>query len=126
MTESFIIPYPKSDSGKKMWNRLYGFNAYYSGKHWTKRRDDAEMWHSLVRYEMNRQKVRTYPMKNPVVITFYWNDRLDLSNHAVMAKMIEDAMKGILIKDDSRKYVKGIEHYFHEKDYIRILITEIS
>lgn len=126
MTESFIIPYPKSDYGKKTWNRNYGFNAYYSGKHWTKRREDAEMWHSLVRYEMKRQKIRTYPMKNPVIITFYWNDRLDLSNHAVMAKMIEDAMKGIVIKDDSRNYVKGIEHYFHDEDYIRISITEIS
>ena len=42
MTESFIIPYPKSDAGKKQWNREYGLNAYWAGKHWKKRTKDAE------------------------------------------------------------------------------------
>lgn len=124
MTESFVIPYPKTDAGKRQWSREYGFNAYYAGKHWTRRREDAGMWHSLVAYEMERQKVRKIPMKNAVILTFYWNDRLDLSNHAAMAKMIEDAMKGRIIKDDSRRWVRGIEHYFHNENYIRVVVRE--
>ena len=126
MTESFVIPYPKSEAERKQWNRLYGFNAYYAGKHWTRRSEDANMWHSLVAYEMERQQVRKTPMERAVILRFYWNDRLDLSNHAVMAKMIEDAMKGRVIRDDSRKWVCGIEHYFHDEPYIRVVISEIQ
>lgn len=125
MTESFIIPYPRSDAGKKQWNREYGFNAYWAGKHWSRRKNDAEYWHRLVRAEMERQKVRKMPFTNAVVITFYWNDRLDCSNHAAMAKMIEDAMRGRILKDDSRRYVRGIEHYFHDADHVRVVITEV-
>ena len=125
MTESFIIPYPKSDAGKKQWNREYGLNAYWAGKHWKKRTKDAEYWHRIVRSEMERQKVRKVPFTNAVVITFYWNDRLDCSNHSAMAKMIEDAMCGRIIKDDSRRYVRGIEHYFHDGDHIRVVVREV-
>lgn len=42
------------------------------------------------------------------------------------ADLIEDGMKGILLHDDSRRWVKGIEHYFHDKPYIRVTITEVE
>ena len=125
MTETFVIPYPKSDAGRKLWNREYGLNAYWSGKHWTKRKKDAEYWHSLTRAEMQKQNVRRTPFSNAVIITFYWNDRLDCSNHAAMAKMIEDAMCGRIIKDDSPRYVRGNEHYFHDDECIRIVVREV-
>lgn len=125
MTESFIIPYPKSDAGRKAWAKHYGLNAYWAGKHWSKRKEDADYWHNLVHFELNRQKVRKNPLENPVVITFYWNDRLDCSNHAAMAKMIEDAVKGRIIRDDSRRYVKGVEHYFHDEQYILVTVREV-
>lgn len=74
---------------------------------------------------MNKQNVRGVPFSKPVVITMYFNDRLDCSNHAVMFKMIEDAMKGRLIVDDSRKWVKGNEIYFHDEEYIRVEVREV-
>lgn len=125
MTESFIIPYPSSDAGRKLWNKRYGLNAYWSGKHWSKRREDADYWHRLVRTEMERQKVRRRPFENPAVLTFHFNDRLDCSNHAAMVKMIEDAMKGRIIREDSRRWVKGIEIYFHDENYIRVTVSEV-
>lgn len=125
MTEKFIIPYPKTDAGKKQWNKNYGLNAYYAGKHWSQRKRDAEYWHMITLSAMAKQGVRKRPFQNPVVITFYWNDKLDCSNHAIMGKMIEDSMRGRVIQDDSRKWVKGIEHYFHDKDYILVSIREI-
>lgn len=118
------IPYPASPSGKKTWNKRFGFNAYYSGKHWKQRSEDAEYWHMLVAKELARQYKRVKPFEEPVVIRFFWNDRLDLSNHAMMAKMIEDALKGKVIVDDSRKYVKGISHAFHDKDSIVVVVEE--
>jgi hypothetical protein len=123
MTISFTIPYPSTKAGKTDWNRRYGLNPYYSGKHWSERKKDAEYWHYLVRSELRKLEKRSM-LRSPVVITFYYNDNLDLSNHAAMAKMIEDALKGVIIEDDSRKHVKGIEHYFHGEDFIRVVIKE--
>lgn len=126
--QTFIlkIPYPSSPALKKSWNKRFGLNAYYSGKHWKLRAEDAEYWHTLVAVEINRQRQRRKPFEGAVVIRFFWNDRLDLSNHAVMAKMIEDAIKGKVIMDDSMKYVKGISHSFHDEDYIGVIVEEIT
>lgn len=126
ISEKFEIPYPKSKAAMKQWMKEYGMNAYYSGKHWSARKRDAEFWHMMVRSCMANQDVRRVPFKRPVVITFHWNDRLDIDNHAVMGKMIVDAMKERLIEDDSRRWVKGVCHYFHDEDYISVEVREIS
>lgn len=124
--EKFRIPYPKEKAGQKQWSKDYGMNAYYSGKHWSVRKRDADFWHRLVSDCLDGQEVRRTPFKRPVIISFWFNDRLDCSNHGVMIKMIEDGMKGRLIQDDSRKYVKGIECYFHDEDYIQVEVREIG
>ena len=124
--EKFRIPYPKSQAGKKQWSKEYGLNAYYGGKHWSVRKRDADYWHRMVRLHMDEQDVRRIPFKRPVIITFRWNDRLDIDNHAVMGKMIVDAMIGRVIEADSRRCVKGVCHYFHDEDYIGVEIREIS
>lgn len=124
--EKFKIPYPKSKAGQKQWAKDYGMNAYYAGKHWSARKQDAEFWHRLTQIYMNASNVRRVPFKRPVVITFHWNDRLDIDNHAIMGKMIVDALKGRVIEDDSRRWVKGVCHYFHDADYIGVEIREIS
>ncbi len=124
MREVLKIPYPKTAAGKKHWAKEYGLNAYYAGKHWSRRRDDAAFWHEMVRNAIIQQGVRKTPFQGPVVLRFTWNDRLDLSNHAVMAKMIEDALRGWVIRDDSRKYVKAILHDWGDQDYIRVEIAE--
>ena len=124
--ETFRIPYPKSQAGKKQWSKEYGMNAYYAGKHWSVRKRDADYWHRMVRAHMDEQDVRRIPFKRPVIITFHWNDRLDIDNHAVMGKMIVDAMMGRVIEADSRRWVKGVCHYFHDEDYISVEVREIS
>lgn len=123
---AFRIPYPETAAGRKNWNREYGLNAIYAGKHWSRRRTDAEYWHALTVSALNRTHPPKTPFQRPVVISFLWNDGLDMSNHAYMAKMIEDAMKGRIIKDDSGKYVVGMEHYFHDKPWIEVRVTEVT
>lgn len=122
-SESFIIPYPEK---KSQWSKVYGMNAYYAGKHWSARQSDAEYWHLLVRSCMNKQKVRQKPFEKPVAVVFYWNDRLDIDNHAVMGKMIVDAMKGRVIVDDTRRWLHGVSHFFHDEDCIRVEVQEVS
>lgn len=125
-SEKFKIPYPKSKAGQKQWAKEYGLNAYYAGKHWSKRKRDAEFWHTLTRACMDGQGVRRVPFMRPVVITLHYNDRLDIDNHAVMGKMIVDAMKGRVIEDDNRRWLKGVCHYFHDEDYISVEVREIK
>lgn len=126
MSESFRIYYPKSKAEMKRWTKEYGMNKYYSGCHWSIRKRDAEFWHLLTRSAMNKQDVRQKPFEKPVEISFLWNDRLDLDNHAVMGKMIVDGMKGRLIKDDNRTWLKGIYHGFHDEEYILVQIREVK
>lgn len=125
MTEVFRIDYPNTKAGKKLWCKEYGMNKYYAGTHWSIRKRDADFWHMMVKACMNKQGVRGVPFSKPVVVTFHWNDRLDIDNHAVMGKFIVDAMKGRLLQDDSRRWLKGVCHYWHDEEYIRVEVREV-
>ena len=125
-SEKFRIYYPKSKAEMRRWTSEYGMNAYYAGKHWAKRKADAEFWHLMTRSAMNKQEVRRKPFTKPVEISFLWNDKLDIDNHAIMGKMIVDAMKGIIINDDNRAWLKGVCHYFHNEEYILVQIREVE
>lgn len=124
--EIFKIYYPKSKAEKSQWNKRYGMNAYYSGKPWQVRKKDAEYWHLLTRSAMNKQGVRCRPFEKPVEVSFLWNDKLDIDNHSIMGKMIVDAMKGRLINDDNRRWLKAVYHSFHDEDYILVQVREID
>lgn len=117
---SFCIDYPKTKAGKTAWSRQYGLNAIYSGNHWSYRHDDADYWHMLTRSAMARAGIGKKPFGEAVTVRFCWNDGLDLDNHAYIGKMIVDAMKGFVIKDDSRRFVAEIVHRWHDGDCIRV------
>lgn len=109
----FRLPYPRQ-TGR------YGLNAYYAGKHWSQRKADAQMWHLLVRSELRRQGIPKRELEGPAEIIFRWDDRLDIDNHAVMGKMIADALKGWLLHDDTRRYLKKVTHTFHNQNCIEV------
>jgi hypothetical protein len=111
---TFTIDYPETSAGKKQWAREYGLNALYSGKHWAKRQKDSQFWHHLVFAELTKQGIPKKPFEKPVAIYFYWDDRLDVDNHAYMGKMIVDALKGWVIVNDNRRWFKGVAHWFNE------------
>ena len=124
-SEKFIIPYPPNPAGKRQWCSQYGLNAFWAGMHWSKRKAAADYWHRLTKHNMDGQNVRREPFKKPVIITMYFNDNMDSINHSAVFKMIEDAMKGRVIEDDSRRFVRGSEIYFHEGNYIQVVVKEI-
>lgn len=124
--EGFRIEYPNTPAGKKDWNKRFSDNAYYAGKHWAVRKKDADYWHNMVRACMDRQGVRKRPFEKPVEILLFWNDRLDVDNHSIMGKMIVDAMKGRLLQNDSKKWVRSVTHTFHDRgDYIWVEVREV-
>ena len=51
-------------------------------------------------------------LDRPVKVRFYWDDGLDYDNHAVLGKAFLDAMKGYILPDDNRKWVKMVSHEF--------------
>lgn len=120
---SFCLPYPPPKQ-RAAFMRRYSLNAYYVGKHWGQRKADAQYWHLLVRVELRRQGVPQRALEAPAEITFYWDDRLDCDNHAVMGKLITDALKGWLLKDDTRRYVSRVTHTFHNQGCITVEIQE--
>lgn len=123
--ECFRIEYPKTPAGKKDWNKRFSDNAYYAGKHWAQRKKDADYWHDMVRACMDRAGLRRRPFDRPVVVHIFWNDKLDIDNHSIMGKMIVDAMKGRLLQNDSKKWLKGVAHEFHDRgDYIWVEVKE--
>lgn len=105
-------------------NSHYSLNKYYSGTHWTIRKKDADYIHALVIHELKMEEIPKEPFKKPVSIHYWFNDRLDLSNHGAVIKMIEDALKGWVIADDSRKYVKKITQEFWDLDFIKVEVKE--
>jgi hypothetical protein len=122
----FTIDYPANKAGMTMWNRQYSLNAYYTGKHWAQRKNDAAFWHALVAEALNKKKTCLELATTPVSLTFCFHDSLDCSNHAAMVKMIEDALKGVLIVDDSPKYVKQITTKFHDENNIRVIVKSFD
>ena len=122
----FEIEYPPTKKGKAVWNKRFGLNAYYAGKHWNERKRDAEELHWIARAAMKRAGIRQKILEKPVKLTFLFDDGLDCSNHAVIVKAVEDAMKGWIIKDDSRKYVKSMTMMFHEGNCICVMVEEVK
>lgn len=121
-TERFIIHYPRTKKERTDWNRRYGMNAIYSGGDWRPRSKDKQAWQFIANNAMNASGVGRRLFDGPVDITMSWNDRLDIDNHAYMGKMIVDAMRGRLLRDDSRRYVRSVTHRFHDEDYILVEI----
>lgn len=126
MTEVFFIEYPPTPAGKKHWAKEYGMNKYYAGTHWSVRKRDADYWHALTKACMEKAGLRRVPFQKPVIVTFWWNDKLDIDNHAIMGKFIVDAMKGRLLKEDNRRWLKGVCHYWHDADYIKVEVREVE
>ena len=126
MKEVIRIPYPRTAAGKSDWTKKYGTNAYWRGKHHAQRNEDARYWHDMTLAAMSKRNVRKRPFDKPVHIVYYFNDRLDVTNHSMMVKMIEDGLKKRLIHDDSPRWVRGTTILMHTDDCIKVVLYEIE
>lgn len=115
------IAYPRQ---KAEFTKRFGLNAYWSGKDHHDRRRDAEELHAMMTAALYLAKVRRKPVDYPVDVTFLWDDRLDVDNHAAMGKCFLDAMRGHVVRDDSKRYVKSVKHQVWEGGRIRVIVEE--
>jgi len=121
----FTIPYPPTKAGRTAWNKRYGLNAYYSGKHWQARKKDAETLHTLALLSMKKAGIRKRLLPYPVEITFRWDDGLDIDNHAVLGKAFVDAMKGYILRDDTRRFLRRVTHEFWDGGCMEVEIKTV-
>ena len=98
-----ILPYCRALS----WNKIY------SSPHWTVRRELADEAHQEVISALLAMGIAPLSGKNLIkqrvdlVFTAYYNIRaVDSSN--ICGKVYEDALKGIILVDDSLKYVRRV------------------
>ena len=120
MTIKFTIPYPPTKRGKASWNKRFGLNAYYAGKHWSVRKRDAEELHQLALWSMRQAHIKRRMVEGPVEILFLWDDGLDVDNHAAMGKAFVDAMKGYILPDDNRQWFRRVVHDFWDGGCIQV------
>lgn len=120
---SFTIPYPPTKAGKSAFCRKYGLNAYYAGKHWAVRKKEADELHALTLLSLRKSGIKNGVLKVPVEVCFYFDDGLDVDNHAVIAKAVVDALKGYLIQDDDRKWFRKVSYQFWPGGAIKVEIT---
>lgn len=125
MKITFTIPYPPTKAAMTAWNRRYGLNAYYAGKHYQQRKRDAETLHGLTWEAMKKAGVKKHMVTGPVEVRFYWDDGLDCDNHAVIGKAIVDAMKGWLLPDDNCRWVRKVSHEFWGGGAIKVEVEEV-
>lgn len=113
------IPYPRN---KSQFCKAYGLNSYYAGMHWAQRKQNADRMHAAVTAVLAQEHISRMPFARPVRITFWHNDRMDVDNHAIVEKLIVDALKGwLLTNDDRRFYIERVSK-FHADDCIRVRI----
>lgn len=122
----FFINYPPTKKGKSAFCRQYGLNAYYAGKHWAERKRDADTLHALTLCAMNRCGVKKKLFDAPVAVSFWWDDGLDVDNHASIGKAILDACKGRLIVEDDQRYVREVHHYLWHGGATRVRLEAIK
>ena len=112
----FTIPIPQKVST----------NVIYSGKHWTVRKQHADLYHQYIRAEV---KPPEKGFEYPIDITYIFNFKgklLDTTNCTYMVKLLEDGLvKSGIIEDDDPKHVQytGIYSQKGKKDAVEIIIT---
>lgn len=100
-------------------------NKIYSGVHWSVRCKYAEQFHTMVQMELLKQGIYRGSYIGAVEVRFKFNSNLDIDNHGYIIKMVIDGLKGYLIQDDNKKYVKKSSQEFDDKiDGIEVTILK--
>lgn len=81
-------------------------NDWYSGKHWGTRLQVKNKYSAIFLDMMLRAGL---PKMNQFNIHILYNSRHDVDNVVGVSKIFVDCMKGKYIKDDTKKYFRGLQ-----------------
>lgn len=86
--------------------RLPSWNTMYSGTHHTQRTAMKNKWHLLVRAALTGEETLYEAPVRVTVDAYYKGNACDPDN--VCAKLIIDGLKGLVIQDDTSKYIASV------------------
>jgi len=97
-------------------------NEWYSGKHWSKRKQIKDLYFWAIKSQFKH----VFPKTGKYIVSyefFYRVRPLDASNTIAQVKLVED----IIFEDDRWDIIEKIEISSRkaDKDYIRIVVTEL-
>ena len=88
--------------------KVRSWNDFYAGKHWSLRSAEATRIHYVVRHELNKMKAQMLNSPVDITVTGYYKGRaIDADN--LCSKFYIDGLKGLVIPDDSPKYVNSVK-----------------
>lgn len=84
--------------------RGVGWQGFYSGGHWSKRKQAADIAHQLVRAYID-PNVEPFDCRVDIITTVYFKSQPQDSDN-ICDKLWIDGLRGWVIKDDDRRYVR--------------------
>jgi len=85
----------------------FSWNQYYAGMHWTKRKKEADRVHEVVQANLPRPCM-VYEVLVSVTVTV-WFEKNPFDSDNIPAKLYVDGLRGHLLVDDDRRYVKSVK-----------------
>ena len=105
--------------------KLPTWNSWYSGRHWTERVKLKDVWRALT-LEALPEGVAMF--EKPVHITVHAEfKRTPQDADNVCIKLVIDALKGRVLRDDNPNYLAGITVYSvkSDRDHVTFDIEEV-
>ena len=90
--------------------RPISWNKFYSGMHWSARKEEADRVHELVKYTLLAdwgENIWLLPYRVDIHITVYFKNRPQDPDN-ICSKLYIDGLCSQVIEDDARKFVRMV------------------
>lgn len=107
--------------------RPVSWNSFYSGKHWKFRDNETKRVRVVVREVLTGEE-ELYQVPVDILVTGYFSEKPQDSDN-ICDKLYIDALKGWLLKDDDRKWVRiasTLSEVDKQNPRVEIQITEVQ
>jgi len=112
--------------------RPWSWNLMYGGKHWSKRKEEADRVHELIWATLNsdacEKPKKVMDRVADIFVTAYFKNRPQDSDN-ICSKLYIDGLIGSVIQDDTREFVRRVttqSEIDKENPRVEIEITEVG
>jgi hypothetical protein len=111
----------------KYTGKAVSLNDFYAAGHWKTRHDIKNEYKVIFDNLINKSGKDIFFEK--FYILMFFNNRYDVDNVVGMEKLFTDAIKGRLVREDNKKYFKGLMIFYDEflpPNTIEFVLIEIK
>ncbi len=106
--------------------KIPSLNEWYSSSHWTKRKSQKDYFKKKITTLLLEQGCHKNGKIDKFKVSLVYNSRLDPDNTITIIKIFVDSLKGLVVKDDTKKYFKGFSIEVNDKLPIDSYIIEVK